>query len=163
MVLEVAASEQRRSVLRHSDHVIRATVAYLRQTTEVACQVGGVVGWWDSLVARACRATGETVLAPSRNRWSKLDRITGKTTEGETVAARPVVAEKAGDARERRGPCCTGSLYQTVDSTHPVRVLIYSTSMRSTGTILSDCWPLQRPCLPRLARVARHWPAGDLA
>jgi hypothetical protein len=72
-------------------------------------------GGRDSTVTRACRATGETVLVPSRNRWSKVDRITGKTgktTEGETVAARPVVAEKRGNARGAKGPYCTGSLYQ---------------------------------------------------
>jgi len=70
-------------------------------------------GGRDSTVARTCRATGETVLVPSRNRWSKVDRITGKTgkaSEGETVAARPVVAEKRGNARGAKGPCGTGSL-----------------------------------------------------
>ena len=72
-------------------------------------------GGRDSTVARTCRATGETVLAPSRNRWSKVGRITGKTgkaTEGETVAAGPVVAGKRSNARGAKGPCCTGSLYQ---------------------------------------------------
>jgi hypothetical protein len=72
-------------------------------------------GGRDSTVTRTCRATGETVLAPSRNRWSKVGRITGKTgkaIEGETVAARPVVAEKRGNARGAKGPCCTGSLHQ---------------------------------------------------
>src|SRR6516225_8489847 len=72
-------------------------------------------GGRDSTVARTCRATGEAVLAPSRNRWSKVGRITGKTgkaIEGETVAAGPVVAEKRGNARGAKGPCCTGSLYQ---------------------------------------------------
>src|SRR5215467_8389488 len=72
-------------------------------------------GGRDSTVARTCRATGEAVLAPSRNRWSKVDRITGQTgkaIEGETVAAGPVVAEKRGNARGAKGPCCTGSLYQ---------------------------------------------------
>ena len=70
-------------------------------------------GGRDSTVARTCRATGEAVLVPSRNRWSKVDRITGKTgkaSEGETVAARPVVAEKRGNARGAKGPCGTGSL-----------------------------------------------------
>ena len=58
------------------------------------------------MVARTCRATGETVLVPSRNRWSKVVRITGKTGkagEGETVAARPVVAEKRVMPAEPRG------------------------------------------------------------
>ena len=69
----------------------------------------------DSTVARTCRATGETVLAPSRNRGSKVARITGeigKAIEGETVAARPAVAQKRGNARGAKGPCCTCSLYQ---------------------------------------------------
>ncbi len=72
-------------------------------------------GGRDSTVTRTCRATGETVLVPSRNRWSKVGRITGKTgkaIEGETVAAGPVVAEKRGNARGAKGPCCTCSLYQ---------------------------------------------------
>ena len=72
-------------------------------------------GGRDSTVARTGRATGETVLAPPRNRGSKVGRITGKTgkaTEGETVAARPVVAQKRGNARGAKGPCCTGSLNQ---------------------------------------------------
>jgi hypothetical protein len=68
-----------------------------------------------STVTRACRATGEAVLVPSRNRWSKVARITGetgKTSKGETVAAGPVVALKRGNARGAKGPCCTGSLNQ---------------------------------------------------
>src|SRR5215469_3406825 len=68
-----------------------------------------------STVTRACRATGEAVLAPLGNRWSKVARITGetgKTSKGETVAARPVVAQKRGNARGAKGPCCTGSLNQ---------------------------------------------------
>src|SRR5262249_4028963 len=72
-------------------------------------------GGRDSTVARTCRATGETVLVPSRNRWSKVGRITGRTgkaTEGETVGARPVGAKKRGNTRVAKGPCCTGSLYQ---------------------------------------------------
>ena len=59
-----------------------------------------------STVTRACRATGEAVLAPLGNRWSKVARITGKTgkaRKGETVAARPVVAQKRGNARGAKG------------------------------------------------------------
>ena len=40
----------------------------------------------------------------------QLDRITGttgKSTEGETVAARFVVAMKRGNACGAKGPCCT--------------------------------------------------------
>jgi hypothetical protein len=68
-----------------------------------------------STVTRTCRATGETVLVPARNRWSKVDRITGatgKAVEGETVAARPIVAKKQGNACGAKGPCCTTSLIQ---------------------------------------------------
>ena len=63
-----------------------------------------------STVARTCRATGETVLAPARNRWSKVPCITGatgKARKGETATARPVVAERRGNARGAKGPCCT--------------------------------------------------------
>jgi len=59
-------------------------------------------GGRDSTVARACRATGETVFVPPRNWWSKVGRITGatgKAIEDETVAARLVVAERRGNAR----------------------------------------------------------------
>jgi len=66
-----------------------------------------------STVARTCQATGETVLVPARNRWRKVDRITGatgKAVEGETVAARPAVAKKQGNACGAKGPCCTTSL-----------------------------------------------------
>jgi hypothetical protein len=54
-------------------------------------------GWRGSTVTRTCQATGEIVLLLPGNRGSKVDRITGETgkaVEGETVAARPVVAEK---------------------------------------------------------------------
>jgi hypothetical protein len=67
-------------------------------------------GGRDSTMARACRATGETVFVPLRNRRSRVGRITGatgKAIEGETVAARLVVAEKRGNARGAKGPCCT--------------------------------------------------------
>jgi hypothetical protein len=37
--------------------------------TETACHSGGVVR--GSTVTRTCRATGETVLVPSRKRWSR--------------------------------------------------------------------------------------------
>ena len=45
-------------------------------------------------MTRTCQATGETVLVPGRNVWSKVSRITGttgKSTEDETVAAGSVV------------------------------------------------------------------------
>src|ERR1035441_2125789 len=68
-----------------------------------------------STVARTCQATGETVLAPSRNRWSRVGRITGdtgKSADGETVAVRLGVAAKWGNAHGAKGPCCTASLGQ---------------------------------------------------
>ena len=82
-----------------------------RRLTDATCHSGGVVR--GSTVARTCRATGETVLVPSRNRWSKVGRITGatgKAAEGETAAARSVVARKRGNARGAKGPCCIGGL-----------------------------------------------------
>jgi hypothetical protein len=60
-------------------------------------------------VTRTCRATGEAVLVPPRNRRSKVGRITGspgKSTEDETVAAGSVVAMKRSNARGAKGPCC---------------------------------------------------------
>ncbi len=68
-----------------------------------------------STVARACQATGETVLVPSRDRWSRVGRITGdngKSADGETVAVRLEVATKWGNAHGAKGPCCTASLGQ---------------------------------------------------
>src|SRR5438270_12607587 len=76
-----------------------------------------------STVTRTCRATGETVLVPARNRWSKVDRITGatgKAVEGETVAARPAVAKKQGNACGAKGPCCTTKS----SSTREARVIV---------------------------------------
>ncbi len=57
-------------------------------------------------MARICRATGETVLVPSRNRWSRssYNRRTGKAGEDETVAAGSVVAPKWVMPMEPRGP-----------------------------------------------------------
>lgn len=68
-----------------------------------------------STVTRACQATGETVLVPAGNRWSNVACITGKTGkagEGETAAARPVVAVKRGNARGAKRPCCIERLIQ---------------------------------------------------
>lgn len=62
-------------------------------------------------VARKCRATGEALVVPSRNRWSKVGRITGKkngkSVEGERVADGSGVAMKRGKARGAKGPCCS--------------------------------------------------------
>jgi hypothetical protein len=74
-------------------------------------------GGRDSTVTRTCQATGEAVLVPGRNVWSKVGRITGgpgKSVEDETVAAGLVVALKRGNARGAKGPCCTQFLRQQV-------------------------------------------------
>jgi phosphate starvation-inducible membrane PsiE len=55
------------------------------------------------------RATGEALLAPARNRRSRVDRITGatgKSIEGERVAVGSVVATKRSNVRGAKGPCC---------------------------------------------------------
>ncbi len=67
-------------------------------------------------MTRTCQATGEAVLVPGSNVWSKVSRITGttgKSTEDETVAAGSVVALKRGNARGAKGPCCTQLLRST--------------------------------------------------
>jgi len=60
-------------------------------------------------VTRACQATGETVLVPPRNRWSRVGHITGETgkvADGETVADGLGVAEKRSNVRGAKEPCC---------------------------------------------------------
>jgi hypothetical protein len=60
-------------------------------------------------VTRAGQATGEAVLAPSRNRWSRVGHITGsngRAADGETVADGLVVAEKRTNVRGAKEPCC---------------------------------------------------------
>ena len=72
-------------------------------------------GGRDSTVTRTCQATGEAVLVPGSNAWSKVSRITGttgKSTKDETVAAGSVLALKRGNARGAKGPCCTQLLRQ---------------------------------------------------
>ena len=73
------------------------------------CETALRRGGRGSTVTRTCRATGETVLVPARNRWSKVDRITGatgKANEDETAAARFAVARKQGNACGAKEPCC---------------------------------------------------------
>src|SRR6516225_6272955 len=73
--------------------------------TEATCHSGGVVR--GSTVTRACRATGETVLVPSRKSVEQVSRITGnpgKSADGETAAAGLVVARKRGNARGAEEP-----------------------------------------------------------
>jgi hypothetical protein len=53
-------------------------------------------------VARTCRATGEALLVPARNRRSRVDRITGstgKSIDDERVAEGPVRVMTRGNAR----------------------------------------------------------------
>ena len=59
-------------------------------------------------MTRTCRATGEALLVPTRNRRSKVGRITGETgksAEDERVAAGSGVARKRSNVRGAKGPC----------------------------------------------------------
>src|ERR1700752_1477939 len=70
-------------------------------------------GGSDSTVTRTCRATGEALLVPARNRRSKVGRITGETgksAEDERVAAGSGGATKRSNARGAKGPCHLQSL-----------------------------------------------------
>src|SRR5450755_286720 len=63
----------------------------------------------DSTVTRAGQATGETVLVPSRNRWSRVGHITGQTgkvADDEMVVDGIVVAENRSNVRGAKEPCC---------------------------------------------------------
>ena len=65
-------------------------------------------GGSDSTVARTCRASGEALLVPARNRRSRVDRITGstgKSIEGERVTdGFTPVALRRGNARGAGNP-----------------------------------------------------------
>ncbi len=66
-------------------------------------------GGSDSTMTRTGRATGEALLAPARNRRSRVGPITGepgKWAEGERVADGSAVAVKPGNAGGAKGPCC---------------------------------------------------------
>jgi hypothetical protein len=67
---------------------------------------GGVIS--GGTVARGCRATGEALLVPGRNPWSKVGRITtkGKSVEGERVAEGLIGAMRSGNADRAKGPYC---------------------------------------------------------
>ena len=83
-----------------------------RQGSSQAGWRGGSLqrGGSDSTVTRTCRATGETLLVPSRNRRNQVGRITGapgKSAEGERVEDGSVVATKRGNARGAKGPYCS--------------------------------------------------------
>jgi hypothetical protein len=84
-----------------------------RRLTEATWHFGGVVGTarWQGHAKQLEKPSS----SHRENRWSKVARITGETgkaSEGETVAARPVVAGKRGNARGAKGPCCTERLIQ---------------------------------------------------
>ena len=58
-------------------------------------------------MARTCRATGEALLAPVRNLWSKVDSITvtaGSESKDARVAEGFVVAMIRSNVREQRDP-----------------------------------------------------------
>ena len=66
-------------------------------------------GGSDSMVTRTNQATGEALLVPGRNLWSKVDSITvnsGKWIEGERVADGFVVAMNRSNVRGAKEPCC---------------------------------------------------------
>ena len=84
-----------------------------RRQHEMAQTDRGVIalrrGGRGSTVTRACQATGEAVLVPPRNRWSKVGHITGKTgkvADGETVADGLGVAENRSNVWGAKEPCC---------------------------------------------------------
>ena len=62
------------------------------------------------------KATGETLLVPSRERRKKVARITGapgKSSEDERESDGLVVAMKRGNARGAKEPCCYATLLPT--------------------------------------------------
>src|SRR5206468_3863831 len=64
------------------------------------------------MVTRTHPATGETLLAPPRNRRKGVGPITsapGKWAAGERVADGPAVAMRRGNARGAMGPCCSAT------------------------------------------------------
>ena len=63
-----------------------------REWTDAMGHSGGVV--IDGMVTRTRQATGEALLAPARNRRSKVDRITGKPGKRSKARGR------------RKGPQC---------------------------------------------------------
>lgn len=65
---------------------------------------------------RIHQPTGEALLVPRRNAWSKVSHITGNTgklAEDERVADGFVVASKRGNSRGAKEPCCCNSSNNT--------------------------------------------------
>lgn len=58
---------------------------------------------------RTRQPTGEALLIPCRNIWSKVRCITGKIAEAERVADWFVVTLKQGNSRGVKEPCCCNS------------------------------------------------------
>src|SRR5215469_18233018 len=76
-----------------------------RNLTEAAISLRR--GGSDGTRTRTGRATGEALLAPARNRWSKVGPITGepgKWADGERVADGFALAMKPGNAGGAKGP-----------------------------------------------------------
>lgn len=88
-----------------------------RNVVDASVSSGGVVA-----VARDqghVVATGETLSAPARNRWSKVDRITGETgksVEGGRESEGHIVVGKRGNARGAKVPCCSTILPSTCEA-----------------------------------------------
>jgi len=60
-------------------------------------------------MTRTYKATGEALLVPVRNHWSKVYPITGNTgkwVEGERVVDGCVVAGMRSNVRGAKAPCC---------------------------------------------------------
>src|SRR4051794_9005876 len=82
------------------------SMAHRNPVDTVGCS-GGVVS--DGTTTRTHRATGETLLVPTRKGGSWVGRITGstgKSADDERVAEGSVVALRRGNARGAKGPCC---------------------------------------------------------
>jgi len=106
-------------------------------------------------VTRTRRATGETLLVPSRNRWKKVGRITGapgKAVEDERVAEGSIVARKAGNAAGAKGPYCSyssssmggrGALIKAPSNLQDLRRRIYAKAKADSagqGGVGGDSW-----------------------
>src|SRR5271167_2330897 len=66
-------------------------------------------GWKRQHGGKDMPSNWRALLAPARNRRSRVDRITGangKSIEGERVAVGSVVAAKRSNVRGAKGPCC---------------------------------------------------------
>src|SRR5262249_35946889 len=79
-----------------------------RKPIDTTSRSGGVVS--DGTRTRTRRATGETLLVPTRKGGSWVGRITGntgKSADDERVTDGLVVATKRSNVRGAKGPCCS--------------------------------------------------------